>query len=285
VPGARTAPADVLRALGFTLPAARPAGPAASDTKDAAPVDRAGDLEGPPDAHSPPPAPQPETGPMPPASAEVMPAASPVVHQPLLSPGRVQRLVWTALSRPRPSRVVDMPRCVRRWATHQPIAPVPWRPRWSLARGAHLLVDIGTGMQPFQADQADVVSIARRVVGRDLVVLNFRQVPTRPAGAGPGPVWTWPRYHWPARRAPVLLLTDLGLSRPLPDAVAAAPVEWTRFLRSLAARAVVAVVLLPYVPRRVPAALRRRAVLVHWDRATRVRQVRPELRRRLAGFG
>jgi hypothetical protein len=202
-----------------------------------------------------------------------------VRHQPLLTPGPDVRLLRTAFARPRASRVLDLRQATERIARLLPLVPVPWERRWGLHVGSQLLLDVGAGLQPFAADRADVVRAARRVVGRGaLRVLNFRQVPTRPAGAGLGPVWTWRPYRLPLPRTPVMVVTDLGLAAPLTDAAPAAPFEWAEFFDALAKREIVPVILLPYAAARAPAALRRRAVVVTWDRDARAQRVRWMLR-------
>jgi hypothetical protein len=209
-------------------------------------------------------------------------AIAPVAHLPVFPPGREARVLRAALARPAPGRAPDIPRAVRRLAQGRALVPIPWRQRWSVAGNSTLMLDIGAGMAPFEADQDDVVAAGHDVVGRGaLRVERFRQIPTRPAGSGTGAIWTWRRYRLPPPRTAVLFVTDLGLARPLPDTSPAAPSEWLELFTALARREVVPVVLLPYPPSRVPSALRRHAAIIYWERHTSPRRARWLVRRRV----
>jgi len=202
-------------------------------------------------------------------------------HRPLLPPGRDQRVLYAAFARPRPVPMLDIQRAIQRAARLQPLVPVPLMRRLSLVAGSKLLVDIGAGLELFAADQADVVRSAERLIGRQAVhVEKFRQVPTRPAGTGRGPVWTWRPYRPPPPWTPVVIVTDLGLGAPLTDAAPAAPFEWIEFFDALARREIVPVVLIPYPAARVPPLIRRRAVIVHWDHDARPTRIRRTIKTR-----
>ncbi|AGZ40704.1 hypothetical protein AFR_12090 [Actinoplanes friuliensis DSM 7358] len=136
-------------------------------------------------------------------------------------------------------------------------------------------------MRPFHADRADVVRAARRLLGTRLRPMLFKQIPTRSLGTGAGPVWTWMPYRPPARRRAAVFVTDLGLATPLPDELPAAEYEWAELFADLRSRGVVPVVLSPYRPERASARLRRRAVIVQWDRGLTERAVRQPVRARL----
>jgi hypothetical protein len=199
-----------------------------------------------------------------------------------MAPGRDRRVLRAAFARPIPGRTIDVRRATERVAQCRPLLPLPWKRHWSAPAGSRLLLDIGAGMQPFAADQADVTLAAQRVLGRGaLRVEKFRQIPTRPAGSGTGAIWTWRPYRLPAPRTSIVIVTDLGLARPLPDTVPAAPSEWIELFAALAAREIVPVVLLPYPPARLAAELRRHAAILYWERHTEPRRVRWLVRSRL----
>jgi hypothetical protein len=209
-------------------------------------------------------------------------SGAPIRHRPLLAPGRDHRVLRAAFARPFASGTLDVRRATERVARGRLPLPLPWKRHWSAPAGSHLLLDIGAGMQPFAADQADVTLAAQRVLGRGaLHVERFRQVPTRPAGTGSGAIWTWRPYRLPAPRTSIVIVTDLGLGGPLPDTAPASPSEWIELFAALAAREIVPVILLPYRPTRLPAELRRRAAVIHWDRHTEPRRARWEVRSRI----
>ncbi|WP_432837607.1 hypothetical protein [Dactylosporangium sp. CA-092794] len=217
-----------------------------------------------------------------PVRAEPAPVpVAPLAHRPLLAPGRDRRVLHAALARARPTHRLDVARAVERVVRIRSLDPVPVEAHAGLVAGSELLVDIGAGMQPFDADADDLIRAAYRLAGgAHLRTVRFRQVPTRPAGAGTGPVWTWTAYRLPPRRVAVVFVTDLGVSAPLPDAVPAAAFEWAELFDHLARRDVVPVVLTPYRPARVPAALRRRALIVQWDGGLAPRSITGMVRER-----
>lgn len=211
----------------------------------------------------------------PPAPRAPTGLVAPIAHSPLLTPGQDRHVLYAALAQPRPTPRLDLKRAIERLARLQPLVPVPFAIRLSLVPGSQLLLDIGAGMELFGADQADVTATAERVLGRSNVhVQQFRQVPTRAAGSGSGPVWTWQPYSPPPPRTPVLFVTDLGLGAPLGDAVPAAPFEWAALFDALSHRDIVPVILIPYRAFRVPRELRQRAVIVSWERDARPRRIR-----------
>ncbi len=207
---------------------------------------------------------------------------APVAHRPLLARGRDQRVLRAAFARPRPTHQLDVAEVVNRVARVRSLDPVPVEQRVRLVAGSELLVDIGAGMRPFDLDADDLIRAAYRLVGGvRLRTTRFRQVPTRPAGTGTGPLWTWTAYRLPPRRVPVVFVTDLGIAAPLTDAVPAALFEWAQLFEHLAGRDVVPVVVTPYRPARVPAALRRRALILQWDGGLSPRSIAGMVRRRL----
>jgi hypothetical protein len=211
-----------------------------------------------------------------------LPAAiAPVRHRPLMTGGQARRALRAAFARPRRTHRIDVARLVDRMAALEPLEPIPVERHDRLSPDAELLLDIGSGMQPFHADRADVVRAARRILGVRLSPKLFKQVPTRPAGAGAGPVWTWRSFQPPARRRAVVFVTDLGLATPLPDGLPAAEYEWAELFADLRRRDVVPVVLSPYRPERASARLRRRAVIVQWDRGLAERAVAQAVRARV----
>jgi hypothetical protein len=72
----------------------------------------------------------------------------------------------------------------------------------------------------------------------------------------------------------VLLLTDLGIGRPLFARESATPAVWRGFLEELRRAGCAPVALVPYAPARWPPALRRALPIILWDRRTSAGHVR-----------
>src|SRR5690606_24115468 len=100
---------------------------------------------------------------------------------------------------------------------------------------------------------------------------------TRAEGAGPGSMRTWRAYEPPTPGTPVLVVSDLGISRSR-AAGGASPEEWLAFADLVAATGRRCVALVPFPPHRWPAALERAMHIVHWDRTTSVHTVQRALR-------
>jgi hypothetical protein len=149
----------------------------------------------------------------------------------------------------------------------------------TLARGVQVLVDIGAGMEPFVADQSQVVAQLRRIVGRDRTeVLQFRNAPLR--GAGKGPVWTWSGYPAPEPGVPVVALTDLGLGGPPLEPGTAMRAEWAELAALLEWRGSPLLALVPYPPERWTRDLGAGMRLIEWNEGTGVQGMGTARRRR-----
>jgi hypothetical protein len=119
-------------------------------------------------------------------------------------------------------------------------------------------------MQPFAHDRDQVVEEARHIMGGGfLTVKGFRGTPLRGAGTGSSAGWTRPNI---APSSGVLLISDLGCGHQSPDR--AGLEEWASWLRLLAERDIVPVVLTPYPVDRLPRVLRQMSAACEWDRST-----------------
>jgi len=154
---------------------------------------------------------------------------------------------------------IDVEATTRMMSRLQPLTRVPRRGRWALRRGAQVLVDNADAMTAFAADQSDLVQRVRALGRSDIVVVPFHHLPT-----------AWGSYTPPARKAPVLILTDLGIGGPASDPWRASPDEWREFATMLARRQSRVVALVPYRPSRVPASLQRRIDVLEWDRTVNI---------------
>ena len=151
--------------------------------------------------------------------------------------------------------------------------PLPTLPWPTLSRGVQVLVDRSQAMAPFARDQVVLQHEIQRVVGEDQVqVLRFAGCPSR--GAGTGPQRKWQDYQPPLPGTPVLLLTDLGIGRPLlaDDWVGAE--EWLEFAAVVRRAGCPLVAFVPYAPSRLPPRLVGALTVIQWDRRTTAVSIR-----------
>lgn len=158
--------------------------------------------------------------------------------------------------------------------------PLQWLPRLptpTLRRGVQVLLDLGPGMNPFLADQQNLVKALDDILADDrLEVLHFSGCPDR--GAGRGSRRGWGRWKPPPQGTPILVVTDLGLGGPILDDSRAMPDEWLRFAQRLRKAGHMLLGLVPYEATRWPSKLTRAMKLIHWSERTTVGAVRRALR-------
>ncbi|MHA3700895.1 hypothetical protein ACXR2U_01810 [Jatrophihabitans sp. YIM 134969] len=197
----------------------------------------------------------------PPVAPSTLPASD------LLAPSRQRAVVGAVVSARAPSGELDVAAIVDALVVGRPLVSLPQLTRTTTRRGLQLLVDLGPSMTPFDRDQRRIRRTVEQIAGPDgLQVLRFRGSPLAEPGAGRGPIWGWRPYRPPTTPRPIVVLSDLGLLTPdgfNPD--------WQRFVRLCHEARCPVVALVPVPPHRVPAAVRRVLAVVHWDRATTVR--------------
>lgn len=168
---------------------------------------------------------------------------------------------------------IDLDALVEKVARREHIERLPAKTVPTLRRGAQVLVDTSTGMTAFFADQAWALDEIERVVGRELVqVLSFAGLPCRGVAANivdePQP------YLAPLPGTPVILLSDLGIARPVGASDRASADEWASFALHVRCAGCPLIALLPYTPARWPRKLRGLVTMIHWDPRTTVGRLR-----------
>lgn len=201
---------------------------------------------------------------------------------PLFAPRWSRAILSTAMSRETSSTTIDIEAIVAWRARGLPIRRLPRRILPTLTHGVQLLVDRGPATAPFLADQELLIQQIGLVAGNDRVqVLRFD--PSRGFVAGSGSRLRWKDYFTLPSPPPgmmVVIISDLGIAT-VPHEGNATPAEWLKFISRLRARGNRVLAFVPYAPARWPAALRRRAGMVPWDRRTSVQSVRRLLGRRV----
>lgn len=81
-------------------------------------------------------------------------------------------------------------------------------------------------------------------------------------------------YVPPLPGTPVILLSDLGIARPLGASDRASVDEWAAFASRVRAAGCPLIALLPYAPRRWPQKLRLHVVMIEWDPGVAVSKLR-----------
>jgi hypothetical protein len=150
------------------------------------------------------------------------------------------------------------------------LRPLTLLPRFRIAttrRGVQLLIDRAAGMDPFLADQDELIRQLGDILTNDSrEILYFVECPTRGVTDRPG----GHRRPWraPSSGVPLLLVTDLGIGGPLVTEKRATVREWLHFSQMACRLGHTAIGLVPYEARRWPPLLARAMVLIHWSERT-----------------
>ena len=172
---------------------------------------------------------------------------------------------------------LDTERAVATVAQGRPIQKVPRLRRRSLARGVQLLVDLGTGMEPFRRDQQQLAEALRAVVGESLVEeLSFHECPGR--GCCETSSWEEVPYRLPPPGTPVAVLSDMGIRRPRLHHTRCSIEEWTELAKRISRQRCPLIALVPYPEDRWRRLLTSVIVHISWDRSTTISRVLERLR-------
>lgn len=206
---------------------------------------------------------------------------------PLFEPAWIRSLVVTLLSTETPDGPIDMDRLIALVSQGRPVVDFPLLGRFSLRRGAQVLVDETPDMMPFSADAAQIcASIRVLAAGAPIEILradngaldllrgpettsNDEDDPERPALSMVRKDDGEEReYKMPLRGVPIVAITDLGLRSP--DRARA----WLRFGVAARRAGCPFVALVPYPKSRWPRETARKLEIIPWDRRTRVGAIR-----------
>jgi len=194
---------------------------------------------------------------------------------PIFAAGTSRALLTAALSTMREGTELDVERATQVVATSRWLNAIPYRRVPTVRGGAQVLIDESDAMSPFRHDVDHLVQVLDKLFGRShLTVRRFAYCPGRD-------VWenaTSERKGWepPARGAPVVVVSDVGLTRSM-DLDSASVSEWQAFARVVREAVCPLVALAPIGPK-WPPALARRISFVHWSERTTARQIGRALR-------
>lgn len=185
---------------------------------------------------------------------------------------RARAVLGSALASWVPEGDLDVEAVVELLAVARPIVAIPRSPLRTLRRGVQVLIDLAPGMDPFRQDIDQLLEdIDQLCRGGNLERQTFAYCPGR--GVGEGGRETWRAWQPLRTSAPVLVVSDLGLSGPPGDSRLATQDEWLRFADGVRAQGCPLIALVPFEARRWPPSLARAMALVHWSERTTARGV------------
>jgi hypothetical protein len=210
--------------------------------------------------------------PLPPPRQAALELTEMNLADPLFDPA-CSRAIFTVLLATFSDGGIDLEALIEKVARREHIDRLPAQTIPTLRRGAQVLVDTSKGMEPFIADQAWALDEIERIVGRDLVrVLSFTGLPAR--GLAAGFVNVPQAYLPPLPGTPVILLSDLGIARPIGASERASGEEWAAFARGVRHAGCRLIALLPYASARWPRELRGLVTMIEWNPRTTAGRLR-----------
>lgn len=194
-------------------------------------------------------------------------------HDPLFNPASARALGAAVAAARVADGELDIPLLVERLASGEPPRSLPRRQVWTLRHGLQVLVDQGAGMQPWQPDVQQLLAQLARLLGAErLQVLGFDTEPLQGCWAdGADQPGRWPL---PPAGTPVLLLSDLGISRPPGTLQRGSARRWQPFARAAAQADASVRLLVPFAPSRWPVGLPPAWRVLCWHRPATVAAVR-----------
>ena len=191
------------------------------------------------------------------------------LFEPRWQPSLIKELITLIL----PRRELNVPELCNRlakgeWLRYPPHAKSPL-----VSLGAQLLIDTGSGMEPFARDRLMLVDSLCTTIGEHRLELRFFQ--DCPLFGVEDPE-TLDLVQWapPSHRCPVLIVSNLGIGVPRTLLSNSTLSDWIRFADRVRRFELPLVFLVPFPRDQAPKQLRRRAAFVTWDRRTTISDVR-----------
>ncbi|MEQ1909606.1 MAG: hypothetical protein ABMA15_12335 [Vicinamibacterales bacterium] len=161
----------------------------------------------------------------------------------------------------------------------RPLSRVPRFRTTTLRRGALVLVDVGTGMDPYRIDVDQLlVWFDELVADGRLTVRYFVRTPAEGVFALDRQETT--PWAAPAPGTPIMLISDLGIGGLTLGEDRATVADWLAFAEMAVRSSSPLLALVPYEARRWPTRLARAMTLLHWSERTSVGTVRRAKRER-----
>lgn len=193
---------------------------------------------------------------------------------PLFRPEWTRAILSGALATISPEGALDLERIIEFIAQRKPLETLPRLSETTLRRGAQLLLDQSQAMLPYERDEQELMRAIQNVMGQDKVqILRFAGCPTRGVWKESNVELNSPnekdwRYAAPPTGTLVLLVSDLGHTRPrLADDWADAN-EWIAFSEIVKRAGCELAAFVPYAATRWQPKLRGVINMIPWDRRT-----------------
>lgn len=179
------------------------------------------------------------------------PWREPPLERPLFKPQWTRGILFEAGARKTFSQQVDVPAITRQIVQGKPVKLIPRLSRLSLRHGVQVLIDSGSGMEPFHADQELIVQEFSRLCPPGQMSLRFfSNCPAR--GCYGPPTWDDEKYVFPPAGTPLLIFTDLGIGSLGIDPAVATPWEWDDFAQRAKCADCPIIAFVPYSKERWP---------------------------------
>lgn len=174
---------------------------------------------------------------------------------------------------------VDVAALVSRLATRQPIAELPREWLHTTGGSLEVLVDMGSGMAPYDADARELSAALLHEVGPDTLTMRwFEDCPLLAPGVRLAGAVASTDYRLPSTETRVLVVTVFGVrgvSPPRPEVIDG----WHRFVEAARRAGIRLLGLTPLHRAGLPDDVPRGMPIVTWDRTTDVRQVHHAVKR------
>jgi hypothetical protein len=188
--------------------------------------------------------------------------------EPLLEPVWVRRVLAGLLSSQAPRGDVDVAALLRRLTELREVRALPRTMKPTCRFGAQVLVDRHWSMMVFYSDQSALRRDIEGIGGRErTTVLRCDAFP--PKRISELSTTRWRPYAPPIAGTPVIVVSDLGMSRGAFPLDAPAEAAWDGFIGSLAKVGCPVAALVPCEPALYPGFVRARLPLLLWDASTR----------------
>ncbi|CAN92438.1 hypothetical protein predicted by Glimmer/Critica [Sorangium cellulosum So ce56] len=188
--------------------------------------------------------------------------------EPLLDSAWARRVLGGLITTDAHVGGVNVPRLVRSLCEMREVRRLPRMLQATLRRGAQVLLDRHPSMMAFYSDQSALRHPIEGFGGRErTTILRCDGFP--PRQVSDLSVARWRDYQPPTPGTPVLVLSDLGMTRGVFPLTPQAEAEWDAFLEPLLSGGSTVCALVPCPPDRYPRFVRERVRLVLWDLSTR----------------
>jgi len=190
----------------------------------------------------------------------------------LFDPNLQSKLLLEVVATSLPSRRLDVRGLTDLLARGRWPVRLPFLTTRLASLGCQFLVDIGAGMEPFALDHILLLKVVRDIIGSErLVARFFRDCPI--FGVEDPETLDVEEWNPPARKCPIIVVTDLGLSAP-PFLSGSTLDDWIAFADRVVGNRSPLTFLVPCPRSRIPKPLCRRATTITWDRPTTIADVR-----------